>query len=104
MRGLELLKRHGVEFNVLTTVHAANADHPLDVYRFLRDEVDTQFMQFIPIVERDNDTGFQQGEQVTARSVAGRQYGRFLVSIFDEWVRRDVGGVYVQIFDVALAA
>lgn len=104
MSGLERLRKHAVEFNILTTVHAANANHPVDVYRFLRDEVRTQFIQFIPIVERDNDTGFQEGERLTARSVTGRQYGDFLVGVFDEWVRRDVGRVYVQIFDVSLAA
>ncbi|OGG43670.1 MAG: anaerobic sulfatase maturase [Candidatus Handelsmanbacteria bacterium RIFCSPLOWO2_12_FULL_64_10] len=104
MAGLNLLKKYGVEFNVLTTVHAANAGHPLEVYRFLRDEVRTDFIQFIPIVERDNDTGFQEGERLTDRSVTGRQYGDFLIAIFDEWVRRDVGRVYVQIFDVSLAA
>lgn len=104
MAGLALLRRHDVEFNVLTTVHAANAGHPLEVYRFLRDEVRTAFMQFIPIVERDNDTGFQEGERLTDRSVTGRQYGDFLIALFDEWVRRDVGRVYVQIFDVSLAA
>jgi uncharacterized protein len=104
MAGLELLKKHGVEFNILTTVHAANAGHPLEVYRFLRDEVGTQFIQFIPIVERDNQSGFQEGERVTERSVTGRQYGAFLIAIFDEWVHRDVGRIFVQIFDVALAA
>ncbi|MEJ2559678.1 MAG: anaerobic sulfatase maturase [Anaerolineae bacterium] len=103
MAGLELLKKHGVEFNVLTTVHAANADYPLEVYRFLRDEAGTGFMQFIPIIERDNETGFQEGEKASARSVTGRQYGDFLIAIFDEWVRQDVGRVFVQIFDAALA-
>ena len=104
MRGAALLKEHGVEFNVLTTVHAANADHPLEVYRFLRDEVGASFIQFIPIVERDNDTGFQEGTRVTGRSVSGRQYGAFLCRVFDEWARRDIGRVFVQIFDMALAA
>ena len=104
MAGATLLRKHGVEFNILTTVHAANRDHPLRVYRFLRDEVGTEFIQFIPIVERDNETGFQEGDRVTDRSVAGRQYGRFLAGVFDEWVRHDVGQVFVQIFDVALAA
>lgn len=104
MRGLRLLQKHEVAFNVLTTVHAANAGHPLRVYRFLRDEVETQFMQFIPIVERDNETGFQEGNRVTDRSVGAEQYGAFLIAIFEEWVRRDVGLVFVQIFDVALSA
>jgi uncharacterized protein len=104
MAAAQRMQQHHVEFNILTTVHAANAGHPLEVYRFLRDEVGTQFIQFIPIVERDNDTGFQEGERVTNRSVTGEQYGAFLIAVFDEWVRHDVGRVYVQIFDVALAA
>jgi len=104
MEGLNLLKKHRVEFNVLTTIHAANAPHPLEVYRFLRDEAGAQFIQFIPIVERDNETGFQEGDTVTDRSVTARQYGDFLIAVFDEWVRRDVGRIFVQIFDVALAA
>ena len=99
-----LMQKYKVEFNILTTVHAANADHPLEIYRYFRDEVGAQFMQFIPIVERDNDTGFQEGNDVTERSVKAEQYGQFLSTIFDEWVRNDVGQVYVQIFDVALAA
>jgi uncharacterized protein len=104
MTGLRLMQKHKVEFNILTTVHAANAGHPVEVYRFLRDEAKTQFMQFIPIVERQNETGYQEGDDVTDRSVTAEQYGRFLCAIFDEWVRQDVGRVFVQIFDVALAA
>lgn len=61
MKGIRLLQQHEVAFNILTTVHAANADYPLEVYRFLRDEVRTQFIQFIPIVERSNNTGYQEG-------------------------------------------
>jgi uncharacterized protein len=102
MRAARLLQEHQADFNILTTVHAANADYPLEVYRFLRDEVGTQFIQFIPIVERANATGFQEGNTVTERSVAAEQFGRFLMTIFDEWVRRDVGQVFVQTFDVAL--
>jgi uncharacterized protein len=97
MAGLALLKEHKVEFNILATVHAANADRPVEVYRFLRDEVGAQFVQFIPIVQRE-------GGAVSAQSVGAKQYGDFLSTVFDEWVRRDVGRVFVQIFDVALAA
>jgi len=102
--GLEILKKHKVATNALTTVHAANASHPLEVYRFLRDQLGIEFIQFIPIVERDNQTGFQEGNKVTDRSVSGEAYGSFLTTIFDEWVHRDVGQVYVQIFDVSLGA
>jgi uncharacterized protein len=104
MRGLHTLQEHGVEHNILCTIHAANAQHPTEVYRFFRDEVGTEFIQFIPIVRRNNDTGHQEGRQVTHHSVTGEQYGSFLIGVFDEWVRHDVGRVFVQIFDVALAA
>jgi uncharacterized protein len=104
MRGYQYLKKHKVEFNILTTVHAANADYPLEVYRFFRDELGAKFIQFIPIVERDNETGYQEGNKVTDRSVKAEQYGKFLIDIFDEWVQRDVGEVFVQMFDVALGA
>jgi uncharacterized protein len=104
MAGLALLKKHQVEFNILACVHAANADHPLEVYRFLRDEVGARFIQFIPIVELQSDAGFEAEERVADHSVTGQQYGDFLIAVFDEWVRQDVGRVFVQIFDVALAA
>ena len=96
MRGLRLLQKHGVEYNVLTTVNRVNADYPLEVYRFLRDEVGTDWMQFIPVVERINEDGltlFQEGTDVSDRSVLPEQFGRFLSVIFDEWVRNDVGTV-----------
>ncbi len=102
MTGIELLKRHQVEWNALTCVQAANAEHPLEVYRFLRDVAGAVFMQFIPVVQRDETTAGQPEHAVTNRSVTARQYGAFLNAIFDEWVRRDVGRVFVQIFDVAL--
>jgi uncharacterized protein len=102
MKALRLLKKYRVDFNILSCVHAANADHGLEVYRFLRDEAGARYIQFIPIVERHNETGNQQGSRVTERSVTGRQYGEFLTAVFDEWLRRDVGRVYVQLFDVAL--
>jgi uncharacterized protein len=130
--GLHVLRKHGVEYNALTTLHRANADHPVEVYRFLRDECDARFMQFIPIIERlpgpqvdvpleelglspglaqkapwkswrDRPLYRQEGSLVTDRSVTAEQYGSFLSGVFDEWVRRDIGEVYVQMFDVALA-
>jgi len=122
MRGFEFLKKHKVDVNILCTVHAANQDHSLDVYRFFRDELDAEFMQFIPIVERvsasllpiankgwsDRPGGDRplytiEGNQVTERSVDAQAYGNFLISIFDEWLRTDVGKIYVQHFDSALA-
>jgi uncharacterized protein len=123
MRGLNYLKKHDVDFNILCTVHAANVEHPAEVYRFFRDDLGTQFIQFIPIVERvteqilplanagwgDSPKGqrplyVQDGDLITERSVKAEQYGQFLIGVFDEWVRQDVGQVYVQMFDVALGA
>ena len=100
----QLMQKYNVEFNVLCTVNALNSQHPLEVYRFFRDELKTPYIQFIPIVERDNQTGNQQGNRVTERSVNPLQYGRFLNEIFDEWVRNDVGSMFVQFFDGVLAS
>ena len=105
MRGLRLLQEYGIEYNVLTTVNRVNADYPLEVYRFLRDEVGTTWMQFIPVVERINDDGltlFQAGDRVSERSVGAEQFGRFLSTIFDEWIMHDVGSIFVQTFEAAL--
>ena len=99
-----LMQQQRVEFNILCTVNAANSRHPMEVYRFFRDELKAPYLQFIPIVERDNETGDQEGMRVTDRSVKPEQYGRFLIEIFDEWVRRDVGKMFVQTFDGVLAS
>jgi uncharacterized protein len=105
-RSARLLQKHKVEFNILCTVNSKNADHPLKVYRFFRDDLGTHYIQFIPIVERINEngeTGLQEGNKVTDRSVRPEQWGRFLIGIFDEWVKRDVGQTFVLNFDGALA-
>lgn len=123
MRAWKRLRQYDVDCNILCTVHAANADHPLDVYRFFRDRMEATYLQFIPIVERATpellpaaNRGWgerpggerplyrQQGSLVTDRSVGAEQFGRFLCTIFDEWVKRDVGKVFVQTFDVALGS
>jgi len=103
VRSARLLQEHRVEFNILCTVNRKNADHSLKVYRFFRDELRARYVQFIPVVERDNDTGFQEGSSVTDRSVNPKQWGRFLTEIFDEWVMQDVGRTFVLNFDGALA-
>ncbi len=103
LKAARLLQKHRVEFNILCTVNRTNADHPLEVYQFFRDELGAQYVQFIPIVERANETGFQEGNTVTDQSVRPDQWGRFLVAIFDEWIRRDVGRMFVLNFDGALA-
>jgi uncharacterized protein len=93
-----------VEYNVLTTVNHLNGDYPLEVYRFLRDEAGTEWMQFIPVVERvgeDGQPAHLRGSHASDRSVRPDQLGDFLITIFDEWVRRDVGRIYVQTFEAA---
>jgi uncharacterized protein len=105
MRGLKLLQKHGVEHNILVAVNRTNADHPLEVYRFLRDEAKTTWIQLIPVVERIDEEGhtiYQKGARVSKRSVQAEQWGRFLIRIFDEWVRHDVGRVYVQTIEAAV--
>ncbi len=104
VRAARLMQKHAVEFNILCTVNAANSREPLEVYRFFRDELGARFIQLIPIVERDNETGYQEGAKVTDRTVDPAEYGRFLSRIFDEWVRRDVGRMYVTFFDAVLAS
>jgi uncharacterized protein len=112
MAGIGYLKKHGVEFNTLTVVNRKNSCHPLEVYRFLR-EAGSGYMQFIPIVERITSNPGPDGlhlitpswstsVEVSEWSVEPIQYGKFLCAIFDDWVRRDVGRYFVQIFDVAL--
>jgi uncharacterized protein len=121
-RGLEVLRRHGVEYNVLTTIHHANETRGREVYRFLRDVCGARFLQFIPIVERATPDSLAaanagwgargklrplytlDGSLVTDRTVTPGGYGRFHVDVFEDWVRRDVGEVYIQMFDSALAA
>jgi uncharacterized protein len=122
MAGFAHLSEAEVDVNVLCTVHAANQDRGVEVYRFFRDEMGVRFVQFIPIIERATETllplanlGWsterkekrplyvQAGSNVTDRSVGPEAYGRFLIDVFEEWVKRDVGEVFVQMFDVALA-
>jgi len=112
MRGIAKLKQHNVDFNTLTVVHRRNSQHPVEVYRFLK-EIGSGFIQFIPIVERRAASGSSDGlvlikpsfgdaAEVTEWSVEPKAYGTFLSRIFDEWVKKDVGRVFVQLFDVAL--
>jgi len=110
MRGIRLLQKHGVEWNALAVVNDFNGDYPLEFYRFFK-EIDCHYIQFTPIVERivkrdDGLTlapGMQEGGQLTDFSVTPEQWGNFLCTIFDEWVKHDVGDYYIQIFDATLA-
>ncbi|PRY23583.1 uncharacterized protein CLV78_10473 [Aliiruegeria haliotis] len=111
MRGLEVLQRHGVDHNALTTVHRANSGKGKEIYRFLKG-VGFDYLQFIPIVERSAREGdglasapqvdMDPGNSVTDWSVSPRAYGKFLCDIFDSWYRNDIGEVFVQFFDVQL--
>ena len=111
MQGIKLLKKHGVEWNAMAVVNAYNVNHPLEFYRFFK-ENGCQFLQFTPIVERQ--TRHEDGRTLASladkneiplseASVAPEQWGYFLCAIFDEWVRKDVGKIFVEIFDCTLA-
>jgi uncharacterized protein len=123
IRGWNILRRHDVDTNILCTINAANQNYPLEVYRFFRDELKAQYIQLIPIVERatehtivfanegwsgnrgtDRPLYKQEGSLVTERTVSADGFGRFLVAIFDEWIQRDVGKVFLTTFDVALGS
>ena len=112
---VQRLESHGVDFNLLATVNQATAKAPREIYHFLTRELGAKYLQFIPIVERyDPLQGNQSGELITPRakgnyrvtpwSVEGEAYGNFLIALFDDWVRQDVGKVFVQMFDCTLAA
>ena len=112
MHGLDTLKKHGVEFNTLTVINRKNSYHARQVYRFLK-EIGSKYLQFIPIVEQVAATPDPNGlvllkpyarqkTTVSEWSVEPLQFGKFLSTVFDEWVLSDVGRVFVQIFDVAL--
>ena len=111
MQGIKLLKKHGVEWNAMAVVNAYNANHPLEFYRFFK-ENGCQFLQFTPIVERltrheDGRTLASLADKdeisLSEASVTPEQWGNFLCAIFDEWVRKDVGKIFVEIFDCTLA-
>lgn len=110
MEGINLLNKHGVEWNALAVVNDFNADYPLDFYHFFKD-IGCHYIQFTPVVERmvqrpDRLTlapGMQEGGELTDFSVTAEQWGSFLCTIFDEWVHHDVGDYYIQLFDATLA-
>ena len=111
MRGIELLKKHDVEWNVMGVVNDFNADYPLDVYHFYKD-IGARYIQFTPIIERlvPHADGRHLASMADAEegdladfSVSPEQYAHFACGIFNEWVRQDVGEVYVQLFDSTLA-
>ena len=110
MAGIKLLNKHKVEWNALAVVNDFNADYPLDFYNFFRD-IECRYIQFSPIVERivnrpDGLTlapGMTPGGTLTDFSVTPEQWGNFLCTIFDEWIKTDVGTYFVQIFDSTLA-
>lgn len=111
MRGINLLKKHGVEWNALAVVNDFNADYPLDFYHFFK-EIECRYIQFTPIVERiiPHTDGRTLASPMDAHdapladfSVSPAQWGEFLCTIFDEWVKNDVGQYFIQLFDSTLA-
>lgn len=110
MQGIKLLKKHQVEWNAMAVVNDYNADYPLEFYHFFKD-LECHYIQFTPIVERIhlNSDGrylanvLQKEEKLADFSVTPEQWGNFLCTLFDEWVKNDVGKYFIQIFDATLA-
>lgn len=107
LRGIDLLEKHGVEWNAMAVVNSQNADCPVEFYRFFK-SIGCRFLQFTPVVERMDCThslmpGTVEGGMMTSASVSAGQWGRFLCGLFDEWLRADVGEIFVQLFDATLA-
>ncbi len=102
VRGIEILKKYQIDFNILCCVHSLNSLYPQEVYRYLRDELEVRYIQFIPIIEKSTQLVVSETGTCTSYSVTGDQYGKFLISIFDEWIRKDVGKVFIQLFDICL--
>jgi uncharacterized protein len=111
IRGIRLLTKYHIEWNAMATVNAVNVEHPLEFYRFFRDELECRYLQFTPVVERTHILegrcrllhGSEPDGVVTPYSVTAKQWGEFLCAIFEEWVRNDVGEMFVQLFDTTLA-
>ena len=106
LRGIRMLQRHGVEWNALAVVNDYNADYPVEFYRFFK-QIGCRFIQFTPVVERLKPDSMlavvSVNGEVTDFSVTPEQWGNFLCGVFDEWVKGDVGEVFVQLFDATLA-
>ena len=107
LRGIDLLEKHGVEWNAMAVVNSQNVDCPVEFYRFFK-SIGCRFLQFTPVVERMDCThslmpGTVEGGMMTSTSVSAGQWGRFLCGLFDEWLRADVGEIFVQLFDATLA-
>ena len=106
MRGLECLQAAGVDFNTMSTINKASEGRGLETYRFLK-SIGSRYMQFMPVVEHVKDGRIvdpsEEGARIAPWSISGIAFGRFLCDIFDEWVKRDVGRVFVGQFDAALA-
>lgn len=111
IRGIRLLEKYHVEWNAMATVNVSNVEHPLEFYRFFRDELGCRYLQFTPVVERTCESaglqrlmhGAEPHGEITPHSITTEQWGVFLCTIFDEWVRNDVGELFVQLFDATLA-
>ena len=111
MNGIRLLNKYGVQWNAMAVVNDYNADYPLEFYHFFK-EIGCRYIQFTPVVERLMPHGegrrlvhLKDGDEYPLAdfSVSPKQWGDFLIAIFDEWVRHDVGRYFIQLFDATLA-
>ena len=113
LRGIRLLQKHGVEWNAMATVNSRNADNPIELYHFFKD-LGCKYLQFTPVVERTNpqqapesvamnSEEWAKNASITTESVEPMQWGRFLTGLYDEWIKEDVGNIFIQLFDATLA-
>ncbi len=113
LRGIRLLQKHGVEWNAMATVNSRNADNPIEFYHFFKD-LGCKYLQFTPVVERTNpqqasesvamnSEEWAKNASITTESVEPVQWGRFLTGLYDEWIKEDVGNIFIQLFDATLA-
>ena len=113
MKGINLLRDHDISFNTLTMISGYSVNYPIEIYHFLKD-IGSKYQQYAPVVERQPDhwhpsapalsPPFVQEASPTSWSVPSGKYGQFLIRLFDEWVRRDAGSVFIQMFEASLAS
>lgn len=104
VENINLMKKYGVEFNTLTTVNKSNVNRATEIYNFLTKEVGSNFLQFIPIVQSLEGDGFNRENKLHPQSISAKEYASFMIQIFNEWEKEDIGKVFVQLFDVIMSS
>ena len=104
IENINLLKKYGVDFNILCTVNKENVRYPREVYEYFVNTLKVNFLQFIPIVQSEKGSGFNRENVLNPQSITPKEYEDFIISVFDLWYKNDIGKVSVQIFEVVMAS